>query len=464
MNFAHEWRIGRWTLFGAALAVSNIAAAASTCFAPWGAVETISSKEEVTSEHDIGVDQSGQVTVVWAASLDKDSGDKILFARQRNANGVWQPTQELHRLKTVYNPSAASADVRLGVSPNGHAMVLWTRSFNAVGYAVAVRFDPVLGWGAVENLMTDDMSFARARAAKVNNSGQALVAMRNSDHVYYRQFDPATGWGALGAFAMQGKDELELPGVSAAINEAGQAVLAWPDRSPVVAVFDPIRQWSKPVRFPSKGEQVIDSYGSQSPVVSLDQSGEVFLAWETQTDKPNTQPKKWKIYANRRDPVHGWGVPEVLSVPDKNGLGPTLATSSGRTVLVYQEGDKYATDRSTRTMMRRYQAGAGWQAQIDVTAPPAPRRRVAAGYNPVVELSPEGDISILQINQWLSFDSFDGDLLQSSWDSTPTLRARTGRLGHLNEYALSSARVQAVAKGGSGMMVRLRDCTQPSSP
>lgn len=144
-------------------------------------------------------------------------------------------------------PELVAAELALGqvvgaiAAPDGAIEVAWL-SYATRLVAGAVRWTPAEGWAAPVELLDLGQAggfYAEPASLAVGRDGTGLMLLRGSGGLRAIRHDPALGWGAVEDIASTNER------VRAAIDEQGRAIVAWSTGGTVSAIeLDPTTGWS----------------------------------------------------------------------------------------------------------------------------------------------------------------------------------------------------------------------------
>ena len=252
--------------------------------------------------------------------------DFVLWGAHFTPGGGWGKPTVLSSERSDA-PSAPS----LAMSEDGQAIVVWRhfRSIPEVGFDVtvrALRFVPGQGWGSPTIIGPSDAGSWDATVA-MSASGGAIASWSHRPagtyETWLNRFVPATGWQSpliIGEGA---------PG-TVAMNQAGQALVAWNGESPTYRRFDPVSGW---------GDELTVSAGtpqaSYDPQVALDLAGRAVMLW--QQYQPATSYLAWRA---TDDPAIGWTEPTLLGSPGSSQIFNfrVAMNAGGRGIAAWPDG------------------------------------------------------------------------------------------------------------------------------
>ena len=187
----------------------------------------------------------------------------------------------------------------------------------------------------------------------VSSNGNAIVAFevieRDGEYesvipnVLAATYSPATGWSAATSVALPTTlalgNTIYYP--AAAINDSGDAIVAWAQISSPVGSYD---AWANTYKSASGwgSAQIIESdtpYKSivdavEAPAVAIGSDGSGFAVWQQ-----NVAALGYAIYANKYDPVAGWGAAVGLGDGELAHVG---VDGNGNALAVWDNGSLVA--------------------------------------------------------------------------------------------------------------------------
>jgi hypothetical protein len=241
----------------------------------------------------------------------------------------WQP-----QLAVATAPNAGIARLARGaIDAQGRAVLVWQQQDGLNGFndrdAAAALFDGA-SWQTSQVVGESGTDSAGFVDVAVNGAGQGFAVWGGS-HLGVRPLDLGSGWGEA---ANIDPDETWLEDmVAIAVNEAGQAVLAWEEQKLydfvphlIAAIYDPEAGWSAPQ------ELQASSYLTGQPSVAIDAGGRAVVAW---TSSPG-------LVAAHYTASVGWGksVSVYSGIANSNGgpSTPRIAIDGDTVFLVW--GDR----------------------------------------------------------------------------------------------------------------------------
>ncbi|MEK7411955.1 MAG: hypothetical protein AAB263_01415, partial [Planctomycetota bacterium] len=207
------------------------------------------------------------------------------------------------------------------------------------------------GWSPSATISTGSGDFVRAA---MNAAGQAVIAWRQQEgsarYIFASRFRPGTGWSVPQRIGTNDTNALSLPGV--AIDAAGNAMAVWSQYDGTYGIFAnycPANQeWD---RAQTRGIENRPDY-AYLPQLAMSPDGKAIVVWQ-QLDAGN-----YRVYANHFVPGQGWGTPERI----ENGSGSVFFTprvaldAQGNALAVWSQFDGTATN----VYANRYHPAQGW--------------------------------------------------------------------------------------------------------
>ncbi len=262
---------------------------------------------------------------IWRSSVNDGYSNKISIIEPTNYHcSIDYPDVLLSGedwTKTVINCQLWKADdIQLLTSSGGYA---WSYDFslnaNAVGlmgnWGEARPYDPNFGWLDTEFLLegTDHSLFNTN--IFTNSVGESLVVLAgrgangNSIELYARTYSRSSGWSNLAHVAqIADVDRLEQLTVTGAMNNKGNAVIAWlTDLGVSVINYSPIAGWSTPV-VATNAEINTTSRNDVEDLhlkVAIDDSGNAVVVWENAVFDSHFN-KYSNLYSKRYIVGQGW--------------------------------------------------------------------------------------------------------------------------------------------------------------
>jgi len=298
-----------------------------------------------------------------------------------NTGGVGVSSTSVAGISTTASTTASSSG---GTSSGGTSSMSSGGTAGAGGdcfeaYCSRSWTEPVL-------LENDDTRDVWGAQIAMNDAGDAVVAWTeySDDDALMRAalYTPEAGWGG-GELVWSQSDRLHLPRV--AIDPDGWAMVIWDTdaQGPVQgSTHEPVEalgEWD-PVEAVSG---TADSQGSE-PALAMDSDGTAVAVWSEAIDRDN--PSLNEPWSNRWTQAEGWGNAERIS-PDHGTHTPAVAMNgSGSAFVVWaQEADSVATWLGN-IWSSHAEAGGDW---------PAPELIQSvvdeAGYEPQVATDAQGN-------------------------------------------------------------------------
>lgn len=307
------------------------------------------------TDQSVAIGASGDAAAVWS------DGTSVLVAR-RPAGGSWSTPVGLGTTMAVQEPS-------VGVDGSGNVTVVWASSDDNVNFTTwAARYDASTGaWSSPQPLASTGSTVPGAVQVRVNGAGTAVAAWLAQDPVSFNDIvwgavESGDGtWSAPVQLSDSADSALDTGRPQVALDAGGDAVVAW---TAIGADTDfHVRQKLLTGGSWSDGPD-IDSSAHRLTPVELDgeAGGAAIAAWLDQVD-PASPPT---LRASARS-AGTWSVPADLStdVPLTCPTPPVVgeaADGSGDAAVVWR------TLSSDRFAAERFVAGA-WSALPDIYTP-----------------------------------------------------------------------------------------------
>jgi len=291
--------------------------------AGWGAPEVIG-VGFVDAAPQVAVDSSGNAVAVWEQFNT--------FANRFTPTAGWGAPEVI----------GVGVGPQVAVDPSGNAVAVGQLFVDGTHHIFANRFTPTAGWGAPEVVDDDDGADARGAQVAVDPSGNAVVVWEQSEGVpapytiFANRFTPTAGWGAPEQIETDDGGYAAYPQV--AVDTSGTAVAVWMqsegDRFNIFANrFTPAAGWGA-------AEQIETGDYAAYPQVAVDPSGNAIAVWQQQGGARDT------IFANRFTPTAGWGAAERIETDDEvDAFLPQVAvdpSSNAVVVWVQSDGTRYS--------------------------------------------------------------------------------------------------------------------------
>ncbi|WP_322013118.1 hypothetical protein [Paraburkholderia sp. J12] len=322
--------------------------------ANWSAVAALDGQPG-EGEPAVTLDAKGNALATWLTAGNSSVDTNEIWGNRYVPGQGWGTPARLDTTDGSVNMTGPSVSPPQVVgNANGQALALWVQWTPGPNvYALWARpFDPSSGWGtpvqvALNVASTTSNDTSASYSAGIDASGNALV-------VWTEQTPPSSSSIAWRRYTTNG-------------------------------------QWSTAAVVPEPaqtGPGAITGSAIQniSPNLAVTSDGNAVLAWQ-QTD--NIQSALWTA---TYDPASGWSNsnPQV-SVADRTSgavFSPVVGMDdSGNITLVWGETDIVSGAVHTTTMSQRYAAGTGWQG----VQPVAPAIALAdGGYFPVLTVNSQG--------------------------------------------------------------------------
>ena len=292
--------------------------------AGWGAPEQIADDGSSAHGAQVAVDSSGNAVAVWEQFNT--------FANRFTPTAGWGAPEVI----------GVGVGPQVAVDPSGNAVAVGQLFVDGTRHIFANRFTPTAGWGAPEVIDDDDGADARGAQVAVDPSGNAVVVWEQSEGVpapytiFANRFTPTAGWGAPEQIETDDGGYAAYPQV--AVDPSGTAVAVWMqsegDRGTIFANrFTPAAGWGA-------AERIETGDYAAYPQVAVDPSGNAIAVWQQQGGARDT------IWANRFTPTAGWGAAERIETDDEvDAFLPQVAvdpSSNAVVVWVQSDGTRYS--------------------------------------------------------------------------------------------------------------------------
>jgi hypothetical protein len=286
---------------------------------------------------------NGDAMVVWIESFpnspDSPYGQHAVFVATYSDATGWSSALQLSVLGTdASDVFDGPAGVALGLSENGHAVVMWHQWVEPGGerlLAVTRNADGTWGMPAKVFQSTDDQLRPQfdGYVVGVDNHGNALAVwqLHSWDGTIYRadfnRFDAASSqWLGQATISDSGRAP------SVVVNSSGVGFVAWRDQGLIAAVRFDLTGWG-PV-------EVLDGDrdgGSLGPHLVIDEQGRAAAIWN---QSKQGYPYNTQVRGSRFDPVNGWSGSVTLSSPPEVGLFSSLSReNNGVAAITWGQGD-----------------------------------------------------------------------------------------------------------------------------
>ncbi|WP_169577630.1 Calx-beta domain-containing protein [Sinimarinibacterium sp. CAU 1509] len=220
------------------------------------------------SDVDVGIDDTGTSTAVWI----QESGIDVSFTRIQYRRYSKDGMSLGPEISVDLGKSYASG-IKIAVSPNGQALVVWTNSGTSAHIsAVRIQAD-----GAVTTAPFDVAVLAPAdgisySSVAMNADGTAIVAWGVDGNIFSRTISAN---GAMGAIVQVNQTAaVYRPDVD--IDASGRYTVTWTgDSSNHI-----MRRRYSPNGTPLEDEFEVYAGSSRNPSIGLDNDGDAVIAWE----------------------------------------------------------------------------------------------------------------------------------------------------------------------------------------
>ncbi|MGD8567946.1 MAG: hypothetical protein PVJ39_07650 [Gammaproteobacteria bacterium] len=241
-------------------------------------------------------------------------------------------------------------------------------------------------WQGPVQVSNDDTWTSPNAQIVINEHGDGIATWQqytlldNTYGIWVARFNKEHGWSTPEKISGNTVGQVGNP-PSVAINEHGDAVVAWPvfniNSSPMSTVwssyFDHKKGWSAPVKIQS---DAVDAY---SPLVTIDERGNAIAIWS----QNNPEYDRTNIYANYYHKNHGWGHSAMIQ-SDARVLSVDIAivnNHEGNTVAMWSQFDSNPDNPQTGLVTRSYIKDKGWTSPEFVTREDALSPSIAINKN-----------------------------------------------------------------------------------
>ena len=288
--------------------------------------------EDLVSRPAVGIDEHGNIQIVWARMNDGDVYKWWnLMSSEYAGEGEWRAAE------LISQPNLNGyATYSMSTAGYGHSAWKHWDSTREGWEIVANSFDPLVGWGdpvvldnSDDQMLTPSLTVDRAGNAVavwfqasrfVYGPNRLFVGRRTTSSSWYEaqpiatvdhRTDPASAWPTV------------------ATDTGGNAVVAWLGLHSVwSSYYSSGGAWSEPVRLDNRDDDFWVT--SQGVPLAMDDLGNAIAVWR-QFDAYG----RYGVFVNRYSTAEGWGEPFQLDEVDlASSDPPTLAmTGEGETVV-----------------------------------------------------------------------------------------------------------------------------------
>jgi len=290
---------------------------------------------------------SGGALLVWIESFPYDPaisprGPRAVFAATFSETLGWSSAQQISELVSdpFLDPFLGPTALTLGVSPNGHAVVMWKQWASPSGEQVlAANRDADGSWTppvTVFRAQDDQLRPAiYSFDVAVDDLGNALAVWElvSGDGTVHRadfnRFDVSNGW--LGASTLSSPGE--QPRVI--VNAAGTGIVSWCYPGAVVAAPFDVSGWQDTKLLTPVETGYADA---ADPRPLIDEIGRIVVIWN-QAQFLDAAPH-YVVRGARFQPGQGWSSNATLSPTSELALVSSLTNSvDGQAAVLWNQGD-----------------------------------------------------------------------------------------------------------------------------
>ena len=191
----------------------------------WGAPVQLSAN---ALDLQIGVAAAGNAIAVWRGRPSFGGATAVVANRFTPGSGWDEFAFNISR-----NHSGAQWGPRMAMDAAGNTLVAWSGCTDFCDDVLVNRYSVSFGWWeGVQVLFSDSVAVSYTPAVAINDAGDALVAWRQSDiypntSLWAQRYSQGAWQGAEGVHPGPGDDPGPFGDPSAAIDAAGNAIVAW---------------------------------------------------------------------------------------------------------------------------------------------------------------------------------------------------------------------------------------------
>jgi hypothetical protein len=312
----------------------------------WGVAELIEMDDAGSAfGPQVAVDPDGNAVAVWFQS---DGTRRNIWSNRFTPTAGWGAAELIEM-----DDAGDAQEPQVAVDPDGNAVAVWYQFDGTRANIWSNRFTPVAGWGAAEQIETDEGDGFFPQVA-LDPNGNAIAVWFQSDgtrrNIWSNRFTPTAGWGAAELIEMDDAGDAVDPQV--AVDPDGNAVAVWYQsdgtRTNIWSNrFTPAAGWGA-------AEQIETDEGDGFfPQVALDPNGNAIAVWR-QNDGTRAN-----IWSNRFTPTAGWGAAEQIETDEGDGFFPQVALDpNGNAIAVWRQDD----GTRANIWFNRFAPTAGWGA------------------------------------------------------------------------------------------------------
>jgi hypothetical protein len=309
----------------------------------------------------VAMDAAGDSVAAWRAY---SGTEEWIEASSRPAGGAWSAAT------VISSPDTEVAVPEVAIAPSGEATVVWATEGADLKVRVA-QMSPTGTWNAPLTISKPNLK-AFDPALAVDSAGNVLVAWEQEDEGHrpaeVSEHRPGGGWTApVKVSSIVG----EVSSTSVAVDDAGDAVVAWTEESEQVWAAARHRGgfWDDPIEVSASGREV------REPHAAMDPTGEAVVLWT------RSEPLNYVAQAAAISPAGALGKVATVSAGAPNAyIAQVAIDASGEAVAIWEDssGTYARVEGATRPF------GSGWSE----AAPLTPADQFAG--EPDLALSPAG--------------------------------------------------------------------------
>jgi len=299
----------------------------------WGTPEMLWTYDQPVRYPQVALDPSGNAITIWQA--DGYGERSSIWSSRYSPDGDWTAAEPI-------DPDFLGnrADPRVAMDDRGNGMAVWGRWDGENSSAVARRFAPSEGWGAIQRLDDDRVLYAGAPRVAVDPEGNAIVIWNGDDgqraNIHANYFSVKDGWGPP-----ENIDNRTVGSAGqhqVAMDAEGNAIAVWRQDSEVgegskifANRFTPSGGWSEsPTRI-----EAANPANSHWPQISMNATGTSVVIWQ----RWHYYDEEGGIWANWYDPEGGWQTEELLEsdgLTDEYAEPQVALDSAGNALSVWE--------------------------------------------------------------------------------------------------------------------------------
>jgi hypothetical protein len=365
----------------------------------WTAAQLIETDDRaLAKDADVATDSNGNAVAVWAQAQAVGSGVNAIWANRYTTAAGWGTAE------VISTDNTFSAEKPKVVSDaQGNTMAVWAQPRNDGSgvFIWAKRYIPATGWGAVEQIGTDNLAGFVQIAQSAN--GDIVAAWQNSSTtasggVYANRYFARGGWSGAVQVSTRGDSH------KIAMDSSGKATIVWHENIGSTSV----RQIRAAVSFRDLALPLVffqplsdGSRGSASfPYVATDANGVVTAVW-SQSERTDGAGKRGLWTSRYVGGDSSWSGAIVIdtSVTAGSIRDPrVIADKDGNVTALWSpanEGGLWAN---------RYSPTTGWSTATQITARPSLRAGDAqlgiSASGKITAVWTQGDTGARDISVW----------------------------------------------------------------